>query len=143
MTRFWLTCSLFRLLTYDGMNPELHGKLCQILSEIIEKKSITGTRDQKVAILIIQTIDFFHAIEKEKSLLKSRMYSLISLQRISKVLSCLLQKNILLVHEWEKLTPFFTTIVMLHSESTSLPNLHIDYLSLLTFIVCLWSFLIL
>ena len=119
------------------MNPELHGKLCQILSEIIEKKSIAGTRDQKVAILIIQTIDFFHAIEKEKSLLKSRIYSLISLQRISKVLSCLLQKNILLVYEWEKLTPFFTTIVMLHSESTSLPNLHIDYLSLLTFIVCL------
>ncbi len=125
------------------MNPELHGKLCQILSDIIEKKSITGTRDQKAAILINQTIDFFHAIEKEKSLLKSRMYSMISLQRISKVLSCLLQKKILLVHEWEKLTPFFTTIVMQHSESTSLPNLHIDYLSLLTFIVCLRSFLIL
>lgn len=117
-----------RLLEYDGTNPELYAKMYQILAKMIERKVVPCDLLVEGQDPLFQlTINFFDAVEKEKGLLKGRIYSTSALSHVSNVLSSLVRHPLDLS---DSIFPLFRSICD-KDESLSFPSLHIDFITLL------------
>ena len=117
-----------RLLEYDGTNPELYAKMYQILAKMIERKVVPSDLLVEGREPLFQlTMNFFDAVEKEKGLLKGRIYSTSALSHVSNVLSSIVRHPLELSNS---IFPLFRSICD-KDESLSFPSLHIDFITLL------------